>query len=88
VIYTFNIQSFIEHVNEFIKDYWENYYLENYYEEYTEEERNQKIKLECEKYTINEDILNNINIGHYYPLFHEEEDEDNWVIICHNIISE
>ena len=53
---------------------------------YTEEERNLKINLECIKYAINEDILNNIKIGGYYLLFHEEHDEINWVIRCHNII--
>ena len=44
-----NIESFIKHVNKFIKDYWEDYYLENYYEDYTEEERNLEIKMEYEK---------------------------------------
>ena len=81
-----NIQSFIETVNEFIKAHFEDYYLENY-EEYTEEERNLKINQECKKYAINEDILNNIKIGDYYLLFHDEHDEVNWVIRCHNIIS-
>ena len=77
-----NIESFIKHVNEFVFEYIARFYLENI-EEYIEG----IIKQDYKKYAINEDILNNINIDDYYLLFHKENSDDNWVIICHNIIS-
>lgn len=70
-IYT-DSEAFIKLVNTFIFD--------NYYEDIEEVEE------PCEDYYINEKILNNIKVGDYYLIYHTNEEEISYIIVCHNIV--
>ena len=78
-VYT-DSEAFIKHVNRFIQD-------EYYACEYDEREYDDsKINEWCEQYHVNEKILDNIKVGEYYNIYHKDQGEINYIIVCHNIV--